>query len=194
MLLIALTSLALAVPPGFTLESSAGGCELYLGPTEADGAVPMYADCRWSELSMSALEGTLDKPERANEVFGRVAAAKLVSQRGAVKDVWQLHRMTGLSDREVIMHWTRSTRGDQIRWDWTSSQPTTLLPDNVACERYEGYWAISPLSTGGARVEYYSLYDAGDIPATLVRWFGVSGLKAAVDDLRETVASAKLLR
>lgn len=194
MLNILVSSLVLAAPPGLSLEGHSDDCDLYIGRATPDGAVPMYADCRWTELSLSALDQALWQAERADEVFDRVEDALLVSQRSNTKSVWQLHSMSGLSDREVYVAWTRVVTGAEVRFDWKSAPYPLQRADAVACKRWDGSWTLNPLPGGGTHVEYYALYNAGEIPSTLVEWFGVSGLRSMVGDLREAVKAARLGR
>jgi hypothetical protein len=189
--MLALLSLAAAAPPGYQTEGTHAGCELALGPDEADGVVPMWAACEWPEVSPDALAVALDAPERYVRIWANVLESRVIGRQGGMLQVRQRHDLPAFADREVVVDWRVSTIPGGRRYTWTTSTVDwDPSPDAERCVRYEARWDVTALPGGGARVVHETRYASGTLPAWLVRPFLGRELTRAVAALRAYVGAS----
>ncbi len=70
-------SAAFAAPAGWKVTDAgadSGACELSLGPAEADGVVPMRAECYWKDVSLDKFKAGMADWNKHDEAFTAVAA------------------------------------------------------------------------------------------------------------------------
>lgn len=183
-LVIALS--ALAAPPGFKVtKEDVSGCTLMLGPAEADGVVPMRAECHWADVPYDKFVRVFSKWEDHDVFFGTISASDVLSVNAGVSQVHQVHVSKGIADREIVLDGTSAPDGDGTKFSWKkSAHQVGASGDRVEVARSEGYWIARPAADGGVDVEHQLSYDpGGSVPGFLVRWFQTSGLSSIVTDL-----------
>jgi uncharacterized membrane protein len=89
--LISLLALASAAPNGFERVGDAEGCRLYLGATQADGVIPMRAECTWRGADAEVLEDIVGTPGAYQDVWSQILRTEVWSGRGDDLRVWYLH-------------------------------------------------------------------------------------------------------
>ncbi|MCB9673819.1 MAG: hypothetical protein H6737_01805 [Alphaproteobacteria bacterium] len=185
-----LFSAALAAPSGFTEVKQANDCTVYKGTAGADGVVPIYADCHWSEIDPDKLHKLQYDWEGHAAVFSTVISSKIVKKDGEKSLVHQVHAISGVSNREVEIWMWREPVDGGFQYSWKSDGPVAEPEKgNVATTRHEGYWRVTKHPDGGSRAEYSLIYDpGGSVPGFLVRWFQTSGTIATTEELRAAAA------
>ena len=184
-----LFTVAVAAPPGYERsKSGVEGCNLFLGPADANGTVPMLAECEWPDVTVEAFAKSFDDWEHHDEIFSTVADSKVLRVDGARSLLHQRHQSSGISDREAKLWATRApVDGGGFRYSWTLAKDEALTPasGNVAAAFDDGHWIVRPRAAGGVTAEHKLVYDPGGrVPGFLVRWFQTSGLAATVTEAR----------
>lgn len=182
-----LLSTALAAPPGYAVsKDGVEGCALYLGPADANGIVPMLAECAWPDVTMDGFRKAFDDWEHHDEIFSSVADSKIVRRDGDRTLLHQRHQSSGISDREAMLWGTAGpVDGGGYRYAWTMAkgEPLEVASGNVPTAFDDGHWIVRPRPEGGVLVEHKLVYDPGGrVPGFLVRWFQTSGLAATVTE------------
>lgn len=191
---LALTLSALAAPPGYKVtQTNASGCELSLGPAEADGTVPMRAECVWPDITLDTFKAKMAKFGDHDLYFTSVVKSDVRETKGTDTLVFQEHQASGISNREVLL-WMSTTQVDGYeRYGWRKAADRSLTPasGNVATTRDEGYWQAKT-EGAGVRVVHMLTYDpGGSVPGFIVRWFQTSGLATNCQELHDALASGK---
>jgi hypothetical protein len=191
MLFIAMTTAALAAPPGYSVtETDVDGCELSLGPTEADGVVPMRAECVWRDITLDTWNAKMAKWGDHDTYFSVIVESNVQRTVGDKALVYQKHRSKGISDRETNLWMQHTVVNGADRYAWTPAKEEPVHPadGNVAVARSDGYWEAKADPAGGIRVVHQLSYDpGGSVPGFLVRWFQTSGLEANVTELHASM-------
>ena len=191
MLTLLLMATALGTPPGYDVtRENVEGCTLMLGPREADGVVPMRAECHWPEVSLERVDEVLAPWDAHDTYFSSVSVSEVRSQEGATTEVRQIHVARGIADREVFIRGARTDlEGGGFRYAWSLS-PDPGESDLINPDRNDGSWEVRPHPDGGVAVVYDLAYDPGGrVPGFLVRWFQTSGLAAIVTELHAVVSA-----
>jgi hypothetical protein len=77
-LVLAATAALAAAPSGWKVtEEDYNGCQLALGPAEADGVVPMRAECVWTDVSIDKFKSVLADYSQHDEIWGTVSESKV---------------------------------------------------------------------------------------------------------------------
>lgn len=190
-------SMALAAPAGWKVTDTTadgGACELSLGPAEADGVVPMRAECYWKDVSIDKFKVGMADWNKHDEAFTAVVESKVQRTAGDKSLVFQKHQSSGISDREVLIWmWHEVADGyDRYAWNTAVSEALTPASGNVRCARSEGYWQAKADPSGGVRVVHVLSYDpGGSVPGFLVRWFQTSGLATNASELHQALRDGK---
>lgn len=192
MITLLLTGAALAAPPGYNVtKTGSSGCELSLGPAEADGVVPMRAECYWPEASLDKFKAVFGDWEKHDDVFSTVVESKVQRSEAGRALVYQKHRNSGIADREILL-WMKSEQVDGwTRYSWTKAKGETLTvaDGNVETPRSDGYWQAKASPDGGILVQHTLSYaPGGSVWGWVVRAFQTSGLEATVAEARKGVA------
>lgn len=182
-------SAALAAPPGYTVSTSAAGCDLSLGPADAQGVVPMRAECHWPELTPAQFKAVMGRFEGHDEIWSSVASATTVRTEGGRTLSRQVHLSKGISNREVMLWLESADVAGGWRFSWKKASESFALTDgHVLPSRDEGFCEGTAHPKGGLAVVYQLAYDpGGSVPGFLVRWFQTSGLEAIVTEMRAAV-------
>ncbi len=105
MLTMLFAASALAAPPagpaGWDATKSGDGCQLYTGPGEKDGVVPVVSECHWDDVTLDKLDGFLSNWPLHADIFGSVVSSTTIRTDGDRTLVHQEHQASGISDREV---------------------------------------------------------------------------------------------
>lgn len=185
-----LLTAALAAPAGFELVGEGAGCRLYRGPADG-GLAPARAECHWPEVAPTALEGLLARYDRYDELIPPVTRSVVVRTEGGRALVHQVAHTRGLAPREVLLWMERASSDGTARFRWTTAadQPLDLPPRHVRAPRNEGWWEVAAHPRGGAQVVHQVTYDPGGaVPAWLVRWAQVGGLREIMENVRGLAA------
>lgn len=172
-------------PAGFKEAKQANDCTVYKGPADADGVIPVFADCHWPEVSPAKLHAIEYDWEGHADVFSTVVSSKILRKDGERSRVYQMHALSGVSNREVeVWMWREEVPGG-FQYNWASDTPVTPKDGNVATAKHVGFWRITDHPKGGSRAEYQLSYDpGGSVPGFLVRWFQTSGTVDTTTELR----------
>lgn len=185
---------ALAAPPGYSLSKESSECKYYTGPAEADGIVPLFAECVWADVPYEKAVKYVADWELHDDFFGTVKQSRIVKTVGDKALVHQLHFLRGISQREVLM-WGQAADvdgGKRFSWKAATDEPLTLGDGNVQTARHEGYWHLTPATGGGTNAKYHLIYGpGGKVPGFLIRWFQTSGLVTTTTDLHSWLQAAK---
>jgi len=185
-----LLSAALAAPPGYKVTKTTNDCELMLGPAEADGVVPMRAECHWPEIPPDAFHAAVGNFAIHGELWSTVPVCEVVRTEGGRTLTHQVHQSNGISDRELML-WLETVEvegGYRHQWTRAVDEPLEPAKGNVAAARDDGYCEGVAHPDGGTQVNYQLSYDpGGKVPGFLVRWFQTSGLAGIMEDLRTSL-------
>lgn len=181
-------SVALAAPPGYKVTKNADNnqCELSLGPAEADGIVPMHAECWWPDVTLDTFNTKMAKYGDHDDYFQTVVTSDVRSTSGDKTLVWQQHHSSGISDREVLLWMSHTNEGgfDRYGWKLATDQKLDVQSGHVAVVRDDGFWEAKADPKGGIRVNHTLVYGpGGSVPGFIVRAFQTGGLEGNVTDL-----------
>ena len=186
LVVIALTA-ALAAPDGYrSTKEGVSGCNLFLGPANEAGILPMRAECHWPDVTVAKFDSFFANWGDHDLYFQSIDKSDVLSTQGAVTTTAQTHVTKGISNRFVVLDGTRSALADGgFKYSWTKSAHTMTVPaDAVEVPFDNGYWEVHPASDGGVDVTHELVYDpGGSVPGFIVRWFQTSGLADVVTDL-----------
>ncbi len=192
MFLFLVIATALGAPDGYKqTREGYDGCDLFLGPKEADGVVPMRAECRWPEVSLEKFDAAFSQWDLHDDIFSTISASDVLGKAGDTTEVRQIQVTKGISDRFIVIKGTRAAiDGGGYRYAWTRSDHTMAPPSGtVQVTRSDGHWEVRPLDGGGVALVHQLSYDpGGSVPSFMVRWFQTSGLQGIVTDLRQYMA------
>lgn len=186
MFIVSLVQIALASPPaGFKELTSGNDCTVYRGTTEADGTTPVFAECTWTDVSAAKLHAALADWEAHAKVHATVLSSTVKKTDGARSLVYQEHKLSGVSNREVEIWMEKKPVDGGFAYTWKSDGPITPKKGNVATARHEGFWEVTDNAGGGAKVRYKLVYNpGGSVPGFLIRWFQGSGTIETTEELR----------
>lgn len=183
--------IALAAPTGFDLVGKGAGCQFYRAPVEEDGNQAARAECHWPEVPPERLAAWLGRFERYDELIPPVVRSEIVRVDGERSLVHQVARTRGLAPRQVLI-WMQSRSSDastRVGWTTATGEPLALAPRHHRALRNEGWWEVSAHPDGGAQVVHQVLYDPGGaVPAWVVRWAQVGGLREVMQNVRDVAA------
>jgi hypothetical protein len=183
-----LIAATMAAPSGWKVtDDDSDGCELSLGPAEADGYVPMRAECYWPEGSLDKFKQIMSDWEFHDDIFDSVVHSQIKRKEGDKSVVWQEHQASGISNREVMIEmWHEVADGyDRYAWKTLPNEPLTPKDGNVRTIRSDGYWQAKADPKGGIRVVHVLSYNpGGSVPGFIVRWFQTSGLATNASEVR----------
>jgi hypothetical protein len=127
-----------AAPPGYSVtKQDYHGCELSLGPAEADGVVPMRAECVWRDVKLETFKAQMSNYAEHDTYFEAVVDSEVRRTEGTRALVYQKHRSSGIADREVLLWMSHQTVDGYERYGWTHAKGEPLTPQsgNVAAGR-----------------------------------------------------------
>ncbi len=158
--------LALATAGELVKESE--GCLFYREDARPDGLIPISVTCRWEDVSFDALQGVIGDYANHDQVWGAVASADWAGRNGDWLKVHHVHRVPGLSDREVVLEWRRSEADGAVRYDWRRAEEQPEPADGrVVIAEDEGFYLLSR-SADAVLLEARFVYDpSGNIPPWL---------------------------
>jgi hypothetical protein len=171
----------------WTVAFEDGGCTFYRGESEADGVVPVRVECDWKVDAKKAAT-LLGHEEGHAEIFSALAENTVLSDDGDIRSVYQVQRVRGISDRHVILDYTREKQPMQWRFNWSkAADQSGLRPEAVEVEVAEGAWEVTETETG-MHLHYELRYlPGGQVPAFLIGWFQGIGTRQVIRDLRQSL-------
>ncbi len=171
---------------GWNLTNESNDCKFYKGEPDAQGVVPLRAECDWP-LEPSKLQGLIAKIDDHNLYFSSVTVSRVVATNAGESNVYQVHAATGIADREAMLVYADEPIEGGHRYTWkVNTDQSGVTGEKVRLEVDDGKWEITANHDGGAHVVYELHYDAGgSVPGFVVRWFQGSGVRTLVGELRE---------
>ena len=171
------------------LGSGRGG-DCILTKLEHDRApVSVRAECDWP-IPVERLGAILESSEAQVHYFSSLGESTVLGTEGDSVIVRQLHRATGISDREVVVEWdvTPIERGRRYSWRKSPDQ-SAATGRGVEVEDYTGSWEITTTETGSHVVLETRYAPGGRVPFFLVRSFQGAGIRQTLDELRTAAES-----
>ena len=186
--LLSILARAESTDDGFVFVRESSGCSIAMRPEEHPRGAAMRADCRWPDVDPRRLVGVIGEYDRYDEFVSPVSLARIERREGNRALVYQLQRMTGIADREVLLWMWREDRADggvRVSWTTASEEPLVLAPGSVRTPKNVGYWLVAPEPTGGAHVVHEIELDAGgSIPRWLVSLVRTRGFARIMQQVR----------
>jgi hypothetical protein len=160
-----------------------GGCKVSVGEREPDGTDRVEADCTWDVPAPRLVKVIKNVPDHDQYLAALTESTALPDGR-----VKQVHRATGISDRQITLLFTTEDRPDGgVSVSWTRAPAQEPLGDGrVDCVRDDGSWLVLPLGPTQSRVVYSLRYDPGGrVPDWVVRAFQKGGVVDIVEQMRD---------
>jgi hypothetical protein len=166
------------------------GGDCILTELEGNGApISMRAECDWP-ISPERLRPIIESWEAQARHFSGLAESAVLGTEGGSVIVRQLHRATGISDREVVVEWDVTPFENGWRYSWRKSPDQSAATGRgVEVEDYAGSWEITTAGTGSHVVLETRYAPGGRVPFFLVRSFRGSGVRQVLDELRSAAES-----
>ena len=165
------------------------GCHIKNGAIE-DGVMPVRAFCEWP-VPPDRLNAMLSAYGTHDEVFSLLAESSVLSTRGEVVRVRQIHSVSGISDREVVVDWTaeQTAKGKQYRWERSADQAETS-GRNIIVPVHRGHWEVRPSGSCSELIYNAQYLPGGTVPPFLVRWFQGAGTEKVLKEFRQAAEGA----
>jgi hypothetical protein len=186
-----LTSIGLAAPSEYNFVEENENCLYYTGPVQKSGALPIWAECHWKEISLERLDSFLKDIEGQTKSYSSVSDTKILERSKNKIIFWQVHTDPRMSPREGRIICVREMTDKNIthRW-WLSENQQSPTDDNLLIEEHSGSWTLEEHPDGGVKLRYESLYlPGGNIPAWIVRQFQTSAVIQMLEETYQTVKS-----
>jgi hypothetical protein len=166
------------------------GDDCVLTELEDDGApVSVRVECEWP-IPVERLQALLESSEAQARYFSHLGESTVLGTKGDSVIVRQLHRATGISDREVVVEWDATPFEDGWRYSWRKSPDQSAATGRgVEVEDYEGSWELTPTETGSHIALETRYAPGGRVPFFLVRSFQGSGIQQVMRELRTAAES-----
>jgi hypothetical protein len=182
---------AVASDDGFEPLREAAGCVYTSRPKDHPDGSAMRAVCTWDDVSADQLRqklGDFDAYEQTIWVVDESEVRKTVSDRQLV---YQLQKLWGLNDREVLLWaWSEDLEdGQRFAWTTASEEPLPERKGAIRTPKNEGFWEVRDAPDGkGAVVTHQIAVDAGGVPLPgwLLRWIRTRGFARVMDEVRES--------
>ena len=167
-------------------------CTFYRAPTEANGVVPVRAECDW-EIDVETAVDLLSDQGRHDQIFEAVAESTVLSEVDDRRRVYQVQRARGVNDRHVILEYTQEIIDGGRRFRWVkSSDQSSLREEGVEVEVTEGFWEVRA-TDDGLHLAYELRYlPGGNVPAFVMGWFQGMGTRMVIDDLRQSLEAHRV--
>lgn len=163
------------------------GCALTVGDRDARGTELVIADCVWPVAPEKVVAAVTRAGD--HDVYLSSVKESTVLPDGRVL---QVHRASGIDDRQVTLDFTTRRFDDGgVKVSWTrSAAQEPLGTGRVDCPRDDGAWEVHPDGQGGSKVTYTLRYDpGGKVPLWLVRAFQKGGMADLVEEMRKAAAA-----
>lgn len=164
-------------------------CKLTAG-RGADGVLEAQARCTWP-IPAERLDALLAAWGDQARYFSNIAESTVLEQEPDRMLVRQVHRASGISDREVIIECVTEAipGGRRYRWRKAADQSKSS-GRNVEVAVHEGYWEVTG-SGDDTVVEYHMRYlPGGSVPSFLVSMFLSSGMEGVLTDLKRAASTS----
>ena len=175
---------------GFEPLREAGDCVYTSRPKDHAAGSAMKAVCTWPDVSVEVLLQKLGDFDAYEETIWVVDESEVRETRDGKALVYQLQRLWGLNDREVLLWaWTEDLEdGKRFRWTTASAEPLPARKGAIRTPKNEGFWEVRSTPDGqGALVTHQIAVDAGGVPLPgwLLRWIRTRGFARVMDEVRE---------
>ncbi len=166
-------------------------CQVSTGRA-ADGVLEAQARCTWP-VPAERLDALLAAWGDQAGYFSNLAESTVLEQRDGRMLVRQVHRASGISDREVVMECFTEAIPGGMRYRWRkAADQSKSSGQRVEVAVHEGFWQV----TRGEHetiVEYHMRYlPGGSVPSFLVSMFLSSGMEGVLADLRQAAESREM--
>jgi len=160
-------------------------CVITKGDRDDRGTDLIVATCNWNADLARVQSVIRDAPSHV--FFSSVVVSRALADGRIV----QIHRASGISDREVTLDFTETAVGEGgIRVGWTKSEKQEPIGDGrVEVVVNDGYWEAHAAGAGKVKVIYSLRYDPGGrVPSWVVRAFQKNGIADIVEEMRDVVS------
>ena len=145
----------------------------------------IVATCHWNADLARVQTVIRDAPSHV--FFSSVVVSRALADGRIV----QVHRASGISDREVTLDFSETAVGEGgVRVGWTKSEKQEPVGEGrVEVVINEGYWEVHAAGAGKVKVIYSLRYDPGGrVPSWVVRAFQKNGIADIVEEMRDVVS------
>ncbi len=174
---------------GFEPLREAGDCVYTSRPKDHAKGSAMKAVCTWPDVSADVLRDKLSDFDAYEETIWVVDESEVRRSEGDRALVYQLQKLWGLNDREVLLWASTEEVPDGQRYQWTtaSDEPLPERKGTIRTPKNEGFWEVRDAPGGGAVVTHQIAVDAGGVPLPgwLLRWVRTRGFARVMDEVRE---------
>jgi len=186
LLILGLTTVGSASAAERKVVGERAGCVITVGERDDRGTDLIVATCQWTADATRVQAVIRDAP---SHVF-----LSSVTESRALADgrIVQIHKASGISDREVTLNFVETGVGEAgIRVSWTLSAKQEPVGDGrISAAVNEGYWEVHDLGGRQVKVVYSLRYDPGGrVPNWVVRAFQKGGVADILEEMRDFVSS-----
>lgn len=185
MLWISLAMGAEPVEAAWEMVKETEACSFARGPS-----AELVASCLWPEVDPDRLDALLSDFAGAQDIWDSVASSTIAGEPGQQgTPVLHVHSIPGLSDREVLLLWSRVEEDGAVRYAWTRS-PEQPRPreGRVNVPRDEGYYLVRTEGSGTSLEARFVYEPGGSIPDWVLRATQAASAGAMLDELREAAS------
>jgi hypothetical protein len=164
-------------------------CVITVGDRDARGLDLVIGDCAWP-VAPEKVIAVVKAADKHDDYLDSVA----VSDPLPDGRILQVHKATGIGDRQVTLRFTDKPLADGgFRSEWTRAEKQEPLgEDRVDPPVDDGWWEVHADGKGGSRVQYGLRYDAGGkVPTWVVRAFQSGGIADILAEMREAAEKRK---
>lgn len=160
-------------------------CSISVGDKDLAGLNLVIADCVWPVAA-----GKVIAAVKAVDKHGEYLSSVKLSTVLADGRVLQIHRASGVSDRQITLKFLNEDLADGgFKTSWTRAETQEPLRDGmVDAPLSDGMWEVHP-NGGGSTVIYHLKYDVGGkVPTWLAQSFQKGGIADVVEQMRAAAA------
>jgi hypothetical protein len=178
LVLVATSALA-----AWTETARANDCIFYKGAAEGE-VTPVKAECDWP-IAAEKLQAILAKVGDHDLYFSAVEESTVLGPTTSGDLVYQSHKASGISDREIVLVMGSESIPDGKRFTWTAAaDQSKVTGEKVQIPLDTGKWEVTSRPAGSHVVYELRYLAGGSVPGFLVRWFQGAGVQALVGELR----------
>ena len=173
---------ALASAADRKVVANKADCTVSVGDRQDNGTDLIRADCTWP-IAADKVIAVVKAADKHDDYLASVGESTVLADGR----VLQVHKASGISDRQITLTFTESTLPDGgYLTKWTRAKVQEPLRDGmVDVPIDDGSWEVHA-DGAGSTVVYTLRYDAGGkVPAWLVRSFQSGGIADLVAEMRK---------
>jgi hypothetical protein len=174
--------------PTWEIVKETEACSFARGPS-----AELVASCLWPEVSPARLDALLSDFGGAQDIWQSVASSTITGEpTEAGTPVFHVHSIPGLSDREVLLLWSRVEEDGALRYAWTRPQDQPRVTEGrVNVVRDEGYYLVRSEGEGTALEALFVYEPGGSIPDWILRATQAASADVMLQELRQAATTDK---